>query len=163
MKKRIYTKGSQQLRKGRYSSPDSYYFITASTNKKNTFFTRSEYYETIVNTLKWLEQQKRIELFFVIAMPDHVHIVFRLEEGQTLARVMMSFKGFAGREIKQKLSELEPERHIDHVWQAQYYDHQIRQDESYVEIIKYCLHNPVRKGMVEEPKKYPFWWCKYEL
>ena len=96
-------------------------------------------------------------------MPDHIHTVFKLEQGQTLSRIMMSFKGYTGRKIKQLITSVDQQQDPSHIWQDQYYDHSIRKNESYQEIIKYCLYNPVRKSLVNKPQEYPFWWCRYEL
>ena len=30
-------------------------------------------------------------------------------------------------------------------------------------IIRYCYENPVRKGLVAQPKDYPYWRCKFEM
>jgi len=32
-----------------------------------------------------------------------------------------------------------------------------------LEIIKYCWYNPVRAGIVDNPKEYPYWRSKYDL
>jgi REP element-mobilizing transposase RayT len=163
MKKHNDNKGSHLLRKGRYSSPGNYYFITASTYKKTKFFTRTEHFEIILNSLRFLEQKKRIELHFVIVMPDHIHSIFRLEQNQVLSRVMMSFKGYTGRELKKMITSVEQKQSPPHIWQDQYYDHLVRRNESYLEIMKYCLYNPVRKSLVNEPQEYRFWWSRHEI
>ena len=163
MKTQNSDKGSYLLRKGRFSIPGSLYFITTSTYRKKKIFTRAEHFKIIFHTLRFLEQEKKIELHFVIVMPDHIHTVFKLEQGQTLSRIMMSFKGYTGRKIKQLITSVDQQQDPSHIWQNQYYDHSIRKNESYQEIIKYCLYNPVRKSLVNKPQEYPFWWCRYEL
>lgn len=96
-------------------------------------------------------------------MPDHIHTVFKIEDNQTLSQVMMSFKGFIGKKIKELFSKIEPNKTLPKIWQSQYYDHLIRKNENYIEIMNYCLYNPVRKEIVNEPQEYPYWWCKYEI
>ncbi len=150
-------KGSHLLRRGRYSKPGYYYFITTATYQKRRIFIEPVFFEIIYNSLKWLEKEGRLELYFLIAMPDHLHLVFKLEQGETLSGVMGSFKGYTGKRIKQILEGNTP------VWQSQYYDHLIRKDEDYFEIMRYCWYNPVRAGIVDEPKDYKFWWCSFEL
>ena len=138
MKTQNSDKGSHLLRKGRFSIPGSLYFITTSTYRKKKIFTRAEHFKIIFHTLRFLEQEKKIELHFVIVMPDHIHTVFKLEQGQTLSRIMMSFKGYTGRKIKQLITSVDQQQDPSHIWQNQYYDHSIRKNESYQEIIKYC-------------------------
>ncbi len=91
-----------------------------------------------------------------MVMPDHVHLVFELLRGR-ISGVMNRFKGFTGREINQLLKMPGP------IWSRQYYEHFIRSDESYRNIVEYCYANPVRRGLVEDAKRWPFWWCAWEL
>ncbi len=42
------------------------------------------------------------------------------------------------------------------LWQRSYYDHVVRRAESLEEICKYILENPVRKGLVENYREYPY-------
>ena len=90
-------------------------------------------------------------------MPDHIHVVARLEQGSTLPKIMHSLKGYTANQINCLLQE------NGGVWQAGYHDHCIRKEESLREIILYCYHNPVRKGLVQNPSEYPFWRSKYSL
>ncbi len=41
-------------------------------------------------------------------------------------------------------------------WQKDYYDHVLRKDEDLKRHVGYIIANPVRKGMVEHWKDYPF-------
>ena len=41
-------------------------------------------------------------------------------------------------------------------WQAGYFDHVLRSDESTRDKWNYIRMNPVRKGLVESPDKWPF-------
>lgn len=64
------------------------------------------------------------------------------------------------------LDWLENKGYIDikeSIWQEGYYDHLIKKDENLLEIIRYCWYNSVRAGIVDDPKKYPYWRSKYEL
>ena len=45
----------------------------------------------------------------------------------------------------------------------QYYDHAIRTEDELKECLDYCLRNPVRKGLVDNFKNYPHWYCAYEV
>ena len=76
---------------------------------------------------------------------------------ETLAKVMHSFKRFTAREINKLLGREGP------LWQSQYYDHAIRKDESLMDILRYCYENPVRKGIVDEAREYPYWRCKFSV
>ena len=150
-------KGHRQLRKGRVSIPGTYYSITLATLGRVPLLTTAETPRIIFECFDWLETDKRLEWLCIMIMSDHVHTVFQLREKQTLSKLIQSFKRFTTKQINAKLARSRS------VWQENYYDHGIRRDESLNEIIRYCYENPVRAGIVGQPKDYPYWRCKYEM
>jgi REP element-mobilizing transposase RayT len=157
MKIRIPEKGSKELRKGRFSQKEAFYFVTTSCCRKQKLFLDKENVQIFLDALDWIVGKKHIDLHFCIVMPDHVHLVFQLTGDKALAEVVKTLKQFTGRRIKQRIGT------EDSVWQEQYYDHLIRKDESLSKIIEYCWYNPVRAGIVDSPKEYPYWKSKYDL
>ena len=83
-------------------------------------------------------------------MPDHIHVIFILSQNQSLKNVMSSFGKFTAIELN-KLQKRQGS-----VWQRGFYDHCIRNEKSYIEILRYILENPVRKGYVDKPDNWPF-------
>jgi len=157
MKYKDFQRGQKQLRKGRFSNRGCLYFITTSCFNRQRIFIEKNVVQIVFDTIDWLENKGYIDCYFVILMPDHMHLIFQLLGEKTLSEVMKSLKGYTGRKIKEYL-RLETK-----VWQEQYYDHQIRKNEDFIEIMKYCLYNPVRAGLVETPFDYPFWKSKYKF
>ena len=92
-----------------------------------------------------------------MVMPDHIHAVFQLGKRQTLSQLMQSLKRYTATQINTHLTRK------GSLWQENYYDHGIRRDESLNKIVRYCYENPVRKGLVEAARDYPYWRCKYEM
>jgi len=41
-------------------------------------------------------------------------------------------------------------------WQKNFYDHILRRDEDVAKQVRYILENPVRKGLINNWKGYPF-------
>jgi len=150
-------KGLYQLRKGRYSVKNGFYFITFCCSKKQKIFLEKENAEIVFDSLDWLEKNKYIDLYFCIVMPDHVHLILQLIGNKVLSEVIKSLKQFTGKKIKQNIGL------TTNIWQEGFYDHYIRQDESLLEVVKYSWFNPVRKGLVEDPNEYPYWKSKYKL
>ena len=89
-------------------------------------------------------------------MPNHLHFVAGLKAG-TISSVMHSLKSFTSNQLKSLLSYEGP------IWQSQYHDHATRKDEVLIEVITYCLYNPVRAGLVDDFHDYAHWYCKYEI
>lgn len=150
-------KGHNQLRKGRWSTPGTYYSVTLATFHREPLLTTPGTPRIIFQCFDWLETDKRLEWLCIMVMPDHIHAVFRLQNKQTLSALIQSFKKFTAKQINAKLGK------NGSLWQKNYYEHGIRRDESLNKIVGYCYENPVRKGLVKHPKDYPYWWCKYEI
>jgi len=149
-------KGTHHLRKGRVSEIGQYYLLTATTHDENPVFTNPEAARIVLSSLHWLEEQGRICLEAAVIMPDHLHFVAGLSDGN-LSVVMQSLKGYSARKINEMLDRKGP------LWQPQYHDHAIRKDEVLEEVTLYCLHNPVRAGLVQNFRDYPYWYCRWEV
>ena len=83
-------------------------------------------------------------------MPDHVHVVFLLGEKQTLSGVVSSFGKFTAKKLNEFLGRK------GRIWQQGFYDHCLRDVESYLRHLRYIYNNPVRKGYVQNPEDWPF-------
>ncbi len=82
-------------------------------------------------------------------MPDHLHL---LVEGRDVDADLRLFIG----EFKQR-SAFQYRRATNRIlWQKRYYDHVLRNEESTETIARYILRNPVRAGIVGDPRQYPF-------
>jgi len=149
-------KGSKNLRTGRRSLPGQIYLLTAATSNREPIFQNPEAAAICLNSLKYLEEQNRLTLEAAVIMPDHVHIVAGIVS-DPLPDLMRSFKGFTARAINKLLNRQGP------VWNSQYHDHAIRKDEVLLEVIQYCLNNPVRAGIVKDFHDYPHWVCRYKV
>ena len=154
---KIHTKGHQQLRKGRKSIPGTYYSITLATYNRSPLLTTPGIPNIIYDSFNWLETDKQLKWICIMVMPDHIHAVFRLGNKKTLSQLVQSFRRFTANQINERL------RRIGTIWQANFYDHAIRCDESLNKIIRYCYENPVRKGLVERAEDYLHWRCKFQM
>lgn len=149
-------KGSNLLRKGRASIKHQHYLITTKALDKKPVFNQPEAAEIVLNSLHWLEEQEMIMLDAAVVMPDHLHFVAGLK-GNSLAKLMQSFKGYTARQINNLMKKKGP------FWQPQYHDHALRQDEDLNVVVLYTLHNPVRAGLVKDFHDFPFWYCRWDV
>ena len=148
---------SQNLRKGRYSIAGAYYHIVITTHRRQRILASDNIASIIFKTFDWLEAENRLEWTCIMVMPDHVHTIIKLEEGQTLSKVLHSLKRHTAREINKHLSR------NGSFWQKGYTDWGIRREATLNDTIRYCYANPVRKGLVKSARDYPYWRCKYEM
>ena len=147
---------SSALRKGRYSNPGLYYLLTTATEGRQPCLADPRAASEVLDALAWLDEQERIGLVAAVVMPDHLHIVIELRQGD-LDTVMHSLKSFTSNRINKLLGR------SGQLWQKQYHDHAIRTEIELMEKIQYCLGNPVRAGLVQRYRDYPHWYCAFEV
>lgn len=94
-----------------------------------------------------LRKENIINWAYVI-MPDHMHFIIEgKDENSNLLKAVKLFKQRSGYYIKNNL-------HTE--WQRSFYDHIHRKEDTLKEHIRYIFENPIRKGIVEDFRKYPF-------
>lgn len=104
----------------------------------------------------------RCEVLAYVVMPSHIHWVFRplpswvqgLEPGPRerapRERIMHSIKRFTGHECNLRLQAKGA------FWQAESYDHWVRDVEELERIIHYVEHNPVKAGLCTDAALWPY-------
>jgi putative transposase len=79
-------------------------------------------------------------------MPDHLHLLLEGNETLYLPGFMKLFKQKSSFSIKKQYDCI--------LWKRGYYDHVLREEESYNEVTAYIWNNPVRRGLVDDFTKY---------
>jgi len=86
-------------------------------------------------------------------MPDHLHWLMVLHDG-TLSDVVRLLKGRSARAIGQP------------IWQANYHDHAVQQEEDLQKMARYIVANPLRANLVSQIGAYSLWdavWLDHTL
>jgi putative transposase len=91
--------------------------------------------------------EKGISVGRYVLMPDHVHLFASNGAALTLSEWI--------RLLKRALSKELPSASPPH-WQRGFFDHLIRQRESYAAKWLYIRNNPVRAGLVQDPEAWPY-------
>ena len=143
---------SKNLRKGRYSSANQIYLLTTVTEERRPVFVDFAFARQLIHAMRFQETQQRVESLAFVVMPDHLHWLFALRAGYSLATVMHSVKSYSAQKIR-AASLLEGER----LWQPGYHDHALRKEEDVVQVARYIIANPLRAGLVKKVADYPLW------
>jgi REP-associated tyrosine transposase len=83
-----------------------------------------------------------------IVMPDHLHLFVRGGRGFAIGKWA---KG-----LKRAILQAFPEEDRRSFWQPGFFDHLLRNDESYAQKWEYVRQNPVRAGLVESAEDWPY-------
>jgi putative transposase len=148
----VHHRKSIRLKGFDYSSP-GYYFLTICTEFKIKLFGKVIHKTMNLNDLgrivnsHWIDIPKRfpqVKLDYYMIMPNHMHSILIIEEPEitsikrsTLGQIVRYFKSTSAIAINQLLGN-ENKR----LWQRNYYEHIIRNDEELANIRFYIEHNP---------------------
>jgi REP element-mobilizing transposase RayT len=91
----------------------------------------------------------RYQLHAWCVMPNHVHVVFQTIAGNTLPRILHSWKSFSAKRANKILQR------SDEFWQREYYDHLVRDVSEFHRAVQYVTDNPKRAGLKDWPWAWP--------
>ena len=89
----------------------------------------------VCDALKYFDGQ-RYELLAWCVMPNHVHVLVSPSSGESLAKILHAWKSFTAKEANRTLGR------GGVFWQAEYFDHLVRDGDDYRNQLKYILQNP---------------------
>jgi len=118
----------------------------------------------VADSLHYRDQRVcRLDAFTVLS--NHAHVVFApLEDGvnldgtpkyHKLSKIMQSFKRYTAQECNLLLGRQGT------FWQAESYDHIVRDESEWRRIVRYVLYNPVKAGLVSEWQQWPYTYYAY--
>jgi REP element-mobilizing transposase RayT len=121
------------------------YFVTFNTSRRQKLLANEQTHQAFVQFAKQAELLG-ISIGRYVVMPDHLHLFVRGNVEFILSQWVRLLK----RRLSKSISQSSPH------WQDGFFDHLIRQAESYSEKWEYVRQNPVRAGLVLSPDDWPF-------
>jgi putative transposase len=104
--------------------------------------------EVVEGALRFFDGD-RCRLRAWVIMPNHVHVL--LDVWQTpLAELLRSWKGYTAREANKLLNRRGT------VWEREYWDTRIRDEEHLRKALRYVESNPVKARLVPEARQWPW-------
>ena len=106
----------------------------------------------VVNALRQLNEQQYF-LHAWTVMPNHVHVLFTLEEYSKLSSIMQKWKGSTAFQANRLLNR------TGRFWQPEYFDRLIKTKRQFEFYLRYILNNPVKAGLCLEVSQWPWSGC----
>tara|TARA_B100001059_G_scaffold133759_1_gene133959 strand:+ start:146 stop:415 length:270 start_codon:yes stop_codon:yes gene_type:complete len=88
-------------------------------------------------------------------MPDHLHWIFKLTGSKPLSVVVGQFKSITTLKYN-RLNQCNGA-----IWQANFYDHLIKNEDDLINQARYIVANPLRAKLVDRVGDYSYWDCIY--
>ena len=92
----------------------------------------------------------RYRLHAWTVMPNHVHVLFTVLPEHPLGAIVSSWKRFTARKANEQLGR------SGVFWQTEYWDRFIRSEAHFGAAEDYIDNNPVKAGLVSEPRLWPY-------
>ena len=130
------------------------YFVTWRLERDGPSLTVRERGQ-VTDVIRHFEGQ-RYTLFAYVVMNDHVHVIVQPHRPFRLETILHSWKAYST-----SLFHRETRRGHGRIWQREYFDRIIRNEEEFDQKVQYILANPfLRWPGIEQ---YPWVWCREEL
>lgn len=159
--------------KYRITANDELYFLTLTVVDWIDVFTRKELCEDLVESLKYCQLHKGLNIYAWCLMPSHLHLVVSVNEGpDTLSDVMRDFKKFTSKRIVKSITEIAESRrdwllrHFEYAgkynpkiknykfWQDGLHPIELSTFKFIEQKINYIHENPVTAGIVYKAEHY---------
>ena len=146
------------------------HFLTITIIEWIDIFTKPEYFQIIINSLKYCRKNKGLFLYEYVIMTNHIHLIAKAKEGYKLSQIISDFKKHTTREILKEL-EKDNRRYIlnlvrnsfskkkdcqNQIWQRENYPELIMNEKFLNEKINYIYNNPVKKEFVANQKDWKY-------
>lgn len=148
-----------------YAASDCDFFFTlCAYDRAAAPFLRKPIAESVVESLLWTKRRNDWTLQCYCLMPDHLHFIARLPERDfgdfdagACGIVPKGILDHVGNFKKYTTTQIWW-RHggRDELWQRSSYDQVIHYNRSVEPAVRYVLNNPVRKGLVQDWRDYPY-------
>ena len=137
--------------------PSPLYFVTLNTLLKRPLLANHSVHEAFREYAeKGITFNAAVGRY--VLMPDHVHLFVRIGPEMTLRRWVSGLKQRLGKSLDEAGNQPTqfPRGKLKSYWQPGFFDHLLRQGESYGEKWEYIRQNPVRANLVTKPDDWPY-------
>ena len=126
--------------------PESCYFITVCAEPRGVnHLCRPSLAPVFWESISYRHRQGVWFCHLAVFMPDHVHFLLSFSDISSFSLIIGDWKRWLT--LRCAIS-----------WQENFFDHRLRREESFKQKAEYILHNPVRAGLVQEAKDWPYVW-----
>jgi len=141
-------RGSRALRVGRRSVVGRAYFVTKRGAEGVRLTSPGGIAECVVEALVRAHREGGVRVEAFVVMPDHYHVVLRLEQGELGSRLAVIGRWASWAARMQGLGT--------GLWQDGYWDRRLRDGREYERAVGYVHENPVTAGFVAVAGQWPW-------
>jgi putative transposase len=155
------------------TNPEGIYFITFAVVEWIDVFTRKDYAEVVVDSLKYCQKEKGLVLYAGCLMSNHLHMICAAKDGYNLSDILRDFKKYTSLTILNMIEESKRESRRNWMlwifrskgeknrknttyqfWQQNNHPKELLTNKFMQEKLEYIHNNPVSTGIVSRPEDY---------
>lgn len=91
---------TKQLNRTSHMDSDELYFWTATINGWQKLLEKDSFKDLIISSLKYLSNKGKIDVFAFVIMPNHIHLIWRINELNGKETPQGSFLKYTAHELK---------------------------------------------------------------
>ncbi|MFC5409235.1 transposase [Larkinella bovis] len=148
------------------------YFLTLTVVDWVDVFTRPVYKNIVVDSLRYCQHHKGLELYAWVLMTNHLHLIASTKAGCSMSDLLRDLKKFTSKALVKSVTEgpesrqqwmlyrfefagrYNPKIKDYKLWQDGSEPKEIFSDSFLAQKLQYLHNNPVRAGIVEYPEEY---------
>ena len=166
-------KPSSESRRKSHIDQGELYFWTATINKWQRLLEKDEYKNVVIDSLQYLTDENKVDVFAFIIMSNHIHLIWRVNEpngkespqGSFLKYTAHIFKKMLKEEGRQKLEAygVDAENKKYEFWQRDSLAIPIFTRRVAVQKLNYIHNNPLKEhwNLVKHPCDYKYSSARY--
>lgn len=151
------------------------YFVTFTIVKWIDLFTRNEYRNVILDSLKYCQINKGLIIYSYCIMTNHIHLIISSKKNALLSNLIRDFRSYTSKQLI-KAIQLNPQEsrkewllqifkeegskrksnQTYQLWKRNYHPIELDNRKLFNEKVEYIHQNPVKAGFVFEAKQYVF-------
>ena len=158
----------------RYYGQGDLHFVTFSCYRRRPLLGTVRSRVCFLKILDQVRSKRSFLLLGFVVMPEHVHLLVSEPPGSNPSIALQVVKQEVSRRLRKEYrlpSESQVGRKFaeartaeEHFWQRRFYDFNVWSEKKFREKLEYMHANPVKRGLVEHPKDWPWSsWGHYAL
>ena len=159
-------------RKFKFKDNEKLYFVSFAVVHWIDLFIRKEYKEVLINSLKFCQAKKDLELYAYCIMTSHVHLIIG-SKGNAMSNIMRDLKRHTSEELRKAIQQHPKESRKEWVlkmiessgkensnnrgfqlWQQDNHPIELSTEKILHQKLDYLHKNPVEAGFVEIPEAW---------
>ncbi|MTI39268.1 transposase [Fulvivirga lutimaris] len=160
----------------KFDDPEGIYFVTFTVVEWIDVFTRSEYSEIVLDSIRYCQKEKGLEVYAWVIMSNHIHLIIsRNENVNDLSAIVRDFKKFTASHILKSIENNTHESRKNWMlwifssagkknknntnfqfWKQDNHAELLMTNKFMQQKLDYIHNNPVVAGLVDEPEYYKY-------